>query len=105
MVIVEGECAHFCEGWGQDFHSGRLEASETNDLLTYCCIDAAHMKECLIALRHFMFVPYGPDQAYLITLDNINKDNQIHTNLPLLRISIFIWTVSVWLGAVSASGS
>ena len=80
VVLVDGACCHFVEGWGQDFWSGRLVAHETNDLLSYCCIDAAHMKGCLCALRHFMFVPYGPDQAYLITLDNINKDNQVHTN-------------------------
>ena len=80
VVLVDGKCAHHIEGWGQDFWCGRLAAHETNELLTYCCIDAAHMKDCLTALRHFIFVPYGPDQAYLITFDNINKDNQIHTN-------------------------
>ena len=80
VVLAGGECGHPVEGWGQDFWCGRLAAHETSDLLTYCCVDAAHMKDCLIALRHFMFVPYGPDQAYLITLDNINKDNLVHTN-------------------------
>ena len=80
VVLVDGKCAHFVEGWGQDFWSGRLTAHQTNDLLSYCCIDAAHMKDCRWALRHFMFVPYGPDQAYLITFDSINKDGQVHTN-------------------------
>jgi hypothetical protein len=37
------------------------------------------MKACHWAERDLLFVPLGDDDAYLITIDNINKDNAAHT--------------------------
>jgi hypothetical protein len=42
--------------------------------------DAAHMKNCIWADRHMLFVrgPGGGDDAYLVVVDNINVDNASH---------------------------
>ncbi len=66
-------------GWGRSDLGGRVSAYETGDMLTYACIDAAQMKECIWADRHFLFVPCGDDDCYIVIIDNINRNNDMNT--------------------------
>lgn len=80
VVIVDGKCHRpIAPGWGMDVLSGRMEAFSHTPLVSTVRVDMAHMKGCHWAQRTFLFVPYAPDDAYVIVLDNLNKDNARHS--------------------------
>jgi hypothetical protein len=79
VVLVEGKNAHEVKGWGMDPMSGRLEGFGHDAELTYVKADMAKMKNCYWADRHFLMVKYGADEAYVVTVDDINVDNQFHS--------------------------
>ena len=82
VVLIDGKnrLPSSSEGGGMsaDTRSGRFKRYERHRLLDRCCADASHMKNVIWALRDFFFVRLGGDEAYIITLDNIN-DNAQHT--------------------------
>ncbi len=78
-MIVDGRCyAPVAPGWGMDWLSGRVTTFAATDRLAHSRIDAAHLKGCHWAERDLIWVPLGDDDAYLILIDNINKDNAAH---------------------------
>ncbi len=80
VVLVDGKCHRpIAPGWGMDPLSGRLSKFQQTELLSYVRADMAQEKACFWADRHFLFVPWGPDDAYLVVLDNLNRDNQKHS--------------------------
>lgn len=85
VVLVDGKNHLHVNNWGMDGNKGRLENFQSRGDLTYIMADAAHMKGCFWADRHFFFVKYGPDQAYLAILDNLNPDNAKHNFLWQLQ--------------------
>lgn len=78
VVLVDGKCHLPNQGWGMSHLAGRKTGFYSSDLCTHICADAAHMKDCIWADRHFLFVPYGSNEAYIVMVDNINKDNARH---------------------------
>ncbi len=79
VMLVDGKChLPVAPGWGMDFLSGRLAQYSTFDRMAYVRFDAAHEKGCFWADRHFLFVPYAADDAYLVALDNVNQNNARH---------------------------
>ena len=77
VVMIDGhDIYHENEGIGMscDIRSGRLQDFERHPLVDYCLADAAHMKNCRWADRHLLFIKCGPEDAYLILLDNILPD-------------------------------
>ena len=78
VVLVDGRCHLPNKGWGMSHLPGRMSGFRTSGLCTHICADAAHMKDCIWADRHFLFVPLGRNEAYIIMVDNINKDNARH---------------------------
>jgi hypothetical protein len=64
--------------WGYNLRSGRLTAYLRHALVDYAVADAAHMKDCMWADRHLLFVKLGGDDCYVVTIDNINKDHARH---------------------------
>ncbi len=79
VVMVEGKNAYEIEGWGIDQMSGRLGNFQHLPELTYVKADMAKMKNCYWADRHFLVVNHGVDEAYIVTVDDINVDNQFHS--------------------------
>ncbi|MBI3986616.1 MAG: heparinase II/III family protein [Lentisphaerae bacterium] len=80
VVLVDGgNHLEVPEGsWGQNLRSGRLSRFQRHAFVDYILADSAHMKNCMWADRHLLFVRTGDDQAYLVTLDNVNVDNGKH---------------------------
>jgi hypothetical protein len=78
VVLVDGHCHMPNKAWGMSHRSGRKTGFRTSPLCTHVCADAAFMKDCHWADRHFLFVPFGEDECYLVVIDNINKDNAEH---------------------------
>lgn len=81
VVLVDGRCHRPNKTWGMSHLPGRKTGFRTSELCTHICADAAHMKDCIWADRHFLFVPLGDDEAYMVVVDNINKDNAQHEYL------------------------
>lgn len=75
VVMVEGRERHpdYPEGKGMasDMLGGRLCDFERGAFVDYCKADAAQMKNCTWADRHFLFVRTPGGGAYVVTLDNI----------------------------------
>lgn len=96
VVLVDGK-PHMPVGdgrWGANRSSGRLADFQRHALLDYARADAAMMKGCAWADRHFLFVRTGGDDAYVVVVDAINVDQtphalhwQLHTD-PRQRIEI-----------------
>lgn len=79
VMLVNGKPHQaIAPGWGIEFRSGRVSQFESQPLLSHTRVDAAHQKGCLWAVRDFLWVPLGNDEAYMVVLDNVNKDNQHH---------------------------
>lgn len=83
VVLVDNQChAPVAPGWGMDHHAGCLEGFSQQQPLTYVRADMAHIKGCYWAKRHFLAIDYStatrPDQLYVVTIDDINKDNELH---------------------------
>lgn len=97
VIMVDGKC-HMSTGdgkWGANPRSGRLFNFQRHAMLDYVRADAAHMKDCMWADRHFLFVRSpsagggsgggsaggsgGVDDAYVVVIDNINVDNRTHS--------------------------
>ena len=87
VVLVDGKCNLPNDGWGMSHRAGRKTGFRTSELCTHICADAAHMKDCIWADRHFLFVPLGGDECYLVVIDNINKDNSAHSFLWQLHVN------------------
>jgi len=79
VVLVDGKAHLPNDGWGMSHRSGRKFGFRSSELCTHICADASHMKDCNWADRHFLFVPLGDDDCYLVVIDNINKDNSCHS--------------------------
>lgn len=78
VVMVDGKPHLPCAGWGMNIRGGRLLDFQRAGFVEYVRADMAHMKDCIWADRHFLFVRLGGDSAYIVTIDNINKDNARH---------------------------
>ena len=89
VILVDGKC-HMPTGdgrWGANPRSGRLLDFRRHAMVDYVRADAAHMKDCMWADRHFLFVrspgelgnAAGGDDAYVVVIDNINVDNATHS--------------------------
>jgi len=88
VVIVDEQNALPSSGvnsWGFDRRSGRLEQFERHRMVETCTADAALMKNCSWANRHLFFVRLNDDDAYVVMLDNVNKDYENHTFQWLLQ--------------------
>lgn len=87
VVLVDGRNhMEVPEGtWGANSRSGSLPAFQRHAWLDYVKADAAHMKNCLWADRHILFVRLGGDDAYIVILDNLNPDNAAHSFLWQLQ--------------------
>ncbi|MBI2441382.1 MAG: heparinase II/III family protein [Lentisphaerae bacterium] len=79
VVLVDGKNHVHVKGWAMDHMKGALLNFQAHADFTYLKADMAQMKGCYWADRHFFFVNFGPDQAYLVTLDNINPDDSQHS--------------------------
>lgn len=78
VVLVEGRCHMPNERWGMSHRAGRKSGFDSSALCAHIAADAAFMKDCNWADRHFLYVPLGDDECYLVVIDNINKDNAYH---------------------------
>jgi hypothetical protein len=78
VTLINNQNAYPITGWGMDHKKGSLSGFTQSGPLTHLKADMAHLKNCHWADRTFLFINYAPDRAYLITLDNINVDNQPH---------------------------
>lgn len=58
---------------------GRLARFQHQDWLGYILADAAALKNCIWADRHILFVRLNDDEAYVVTLDNLNPDAESHS--------------------------
>lgn len=79
VVLVDGKNHRHVQGWTMDHLKGALHNFQTTESLTYLKADMAQIKGCYWAERHFLFVNFGPDHAYLVTLDDINPDDSFHS--------------------------
>lgn len=57
-------------GMASDMIGGRLCDFQRGAFVDYCRADAAQMKDCLWADRHFLFVRTPGADAYIVTVDN-----------------------------------
>lgn len=87
VVLIDGENTRdIPEGtWGSDMYAGRFKDYQHHHWLDYALVDMSHQKNCIWADRHLFFVRHGDDNAYIVVLDNINKDNQSHDYEWLLQ--------------------
>jgi hypothetical protein len=79
VVMVDGKPHLPCAGWGMNTRGGRLLDFQRAGFVEYVRVDMAHMKDCIWADRHFLFVRLGGDDAYMVAIDNINKNNAKHS--------------------------
>jgi hypothetical protein len=80
VVLVDGRCQTSRRGqWGAEWLGGRISHYQQAEHLCYARMDAAQMKGCYWADRHFLFVPFGEDEAYIVTIDNLNRDHGKHS--------------------------
>jgi len=83
VVLVDGKChrPQPPQQWGFSLRSGRLRGFRPGALVDYVIADSAHMKDCIWSDRHVLFVRTGGDDAYVVTVDNINPDYERHSYL------------------------
>jgi hypothetical protein len=93
-ILVDGACFLPTGGWGNSLRGGRIRAFQRHALLDYACADMASQKNCVWADRHLLLVRLEGDDAYVVTIDNVNADNaghsfwwQLHAN-PACRIEV-----------------
>lgn len=79
VVLVDGQCFMPTVGWGYSKRAGRLSRFQHHDWLDYTLADAAALKNCIWADRHILFVRMNGDDAYVVTLDNLNPDGDPHS--------------------------
>jgi hypothetical protein len=77
VVLIDGKPFHHATQG--NLFAGRFLATARHPLLDYAAVDAASAKGCIWAQRHFLFVRGEGDTCYLAVLDNLNKDNQVHS--------------------------
>ncbi|OGV72139.1 MAG: hypothetical protein A2269_05200 [Lentisphaerae bacterium RIFOXYA12_FULL_60_10] len=77
VVLIDGKPFHHTTQG--NLYAGRFMAVERHPLLDYVAVDASGARGCMWAHRHFLFVRGAGDTCYLVVLDNINKDNGIHS--------------------------
>ncbi len=75
VVFVEGHerCRDYVPGRGMscDMTGGRLCDFQSHAMVDYCRADAAQMRNCAWADRHFLFVKTPDQAAYIVLLDNM----------------------------------
>lgn len=74
VVMIDGKDAH-SKKMCCDQRSGRLLDFEHGKMVDYCKADAAHMKNCRWADRHFLFVRTDEENSYIVIVDNILPDD------------------------------
>lgn len=75
VLIDDTPHCHSAEG---NMHHGAFTRHGRHPLLDFVTVDAAGAKGCLWAERTTLFVRGEGDFAYVVTLDNINRDNGVH---------------------------
>jgi hypothetical protein len=82
VVMVEGRPRISRRGsWGQEWIGGYLRDFQRRAPVAYVRSEAARLKECIWADRHVLFVSTGPDEAYVVLIDNFNRDHSWHSYL------------------------
>lgn len=84
VVLIDG-LPKDAEGWHLCLRHGRLRGFLQHEFLNYIVAEAAHMKDCMWADRHCLFVRLGGDECYTIFIDNIKKDTEKHSYLWQLQ--------------------
>ena len=81
VVLIDGQGQFNRAGDGnyRKHYAGRLVDFQRHPLLDYVMADLAHPRNCVWADRHLLFVRLGGDDAYVVTLDNINPDHCMHS--------------------------
>lgn len=96
VMLVEGDNdpSIVTAQWGTDHKAGRITSFQRHELLDYAKADCANQRQCIWADRHLLFVRLGGDDCYVVTIDNVNKNNdrhmfwwQLHAN-PRCKIDI-----------------
>lgn len=82
VMLVEGKPRLSRRGsWGQEWIGGCLRDFQHRPPVACVRSEADRLKECIWADRHALFVTTGPDEAYIVLLDNFNRDHSPHTYL------------------------
>jgi len=76
-VVLIDDAPH-CHAEQGNMHHGIITAHGRHPLLDFVTVDAASAKGCLWAERATLFIRGDDDFAYVVTLDNINRDNGVH---------------------------
>lgn len=76
-VVLIDDTPH-CPATQGNQHHGVVTAHGRHPLLDFVTVDAASAKGCLWAERATLFIRGEGDFAYVVTLDNINRDNDVH---------------------------
>ena len=76
-VVLIDDKPHFSTNRGNQYQ-GRFQAHGRHPLLDFVNVEAASAKGCVWADRHLLFIRGAGDFAYLVVLDKINPDNQMH---------------------------
>ena len=72
-------------GWRAQPRAGRVSDYQSQPWFDYACVDASKQKDCYWADRHLFFMRIDDEQAYAITIDNINPNNDANTYLWQLQ--------------------